>query len=69
MGQMCGCGSAFPWECGATPYGPGLQGKLPLNNDLQEALFQLAETWSSQDAGKASVPSGKQRQSPVIITN
>ena len=55
MGQMCGFGSSFPWECGAAPYGPMLQGISPLNNDLQEAPFQLAETWSSQDAGKVSV--------------
>ena len=52
MGQMCGCGSAFPWECGAAPYGPGLQGKLSLKNDLQEALFQQAGMQSSQDVGK-----------------
>ena len=29
MEQMCGGGSAFPCEPGATPYGPGLRGNCP----------------------------------------
>ena len=49
------CLSLGVWSRSLWPRAPGT---LPLNNDLQEALFQLAETWSSQDAGKASVLRG-----------
>ena len=63
--EMCGGGSAFPCECGATPYGPSSGITAPKKGTPRNAF---PGGWDREFAGcgESDPPSGRKRQPPGV---